>query len=127
MNEQEKRAFLDALMKNPYDEVTHRVFADWLEEHGLDDEAVWHREWTPKRQKSYEYMCSFAEECSTNYDVLMQKAQEYLDEEDYFYLGVNMPDCTDNMDSFWEHYEVLTGRAFDQSGRKYKHFVACSC
>lgn len=37
--ESEREAFEMALMEDPYDKVTRSIYADWLEEKGLDSEA----------------------------------------------------------------------------------------
>ena len=62
----ERQAFLDAIKDDPYDQATRLVFSDWLEEHGLDDEARVQREWTRERYDvAWEFMGRFtAEELS---------------------------------------------------------------
>lgn len=52
--EEEKVAFLQAIKDDPYDATTRRVYADWLEDHGFDDEARVQREWTPEKHKEAE-------------------------------------------------------------------------
>ncbi len=39
MNQQEREAFESAIKTDRYDQITRLVYADWLEENGLDDEA----------------------------------------------------------------------------------------
>lgn len=41
----ERDAFVQALAQNEDDEVTRLVFADWLEEHGEEEEAQRMRKW----------------------------------------------------------------------------------
>lgn len=45
-NEQQRQAFEQALQANRCDVVTRGVYADWLEEHGYDDEALEQRRMT---------------------------------------------------------------------------------
>lgn len=54
MNEVQRKAFLDALKEDPYDEASHRAYADWLDENGFDDESLIHREWSAERQRESE-------------------------------------------------------------------------
>lgn len=44
-DDDQRRAFEAALEDDPTDLDTRQVFADWLEERGLDDEARAQREW----------------------------------------------------------------------------------
>jgi len=47
MNQDERQRFLDGIKQNPLDGHLRCVFADWLEEHGEDDEALRQRQWLP--------------------------------------------------------------------------------
>lgn len=57
----DKLAFLAHLEANPRDEVAHRAFADWLLEHGEDDEADFHLRWTPQWQDAKERLVALAD------------------------------------------------------------------
>ncbi len=56
----EREAFVAAIKKDPYDQTTRLVFADWLEEHGEDDESLFQRNWTPEYQRSENYLRGYA-------------------------------------------------------------------
>lgn len=65
--DEQRQAFLDALKEDPRDEVTHKVYADWLEENGFDDEAFLHREWTlQKYYEAVEFVAEYARRLSTS-------------------------------------------------------------
>lgn len=50
----QRESFLEELKANPYDEATHRAYADWLDENGMDDESLIHREWSAGAQRESE-------------------------------------------------------------------------
>lgn len=52
--------FEEAIAENPYDRATRLVYADWLEEHGHDDEALVQREWTKEWQDAKGYLENLA-------------------------------------------------------------------
>ncbi len=54
--DEERQAFLDAIAADRYDQTTRLVFADWLNEHGLDDEAEVQRQWTPEKQRAEDWL-----------------------------------------------------------------------
>ncbi len=58
----EKEGFLRAIEKDRYDQTLRLVFADWLEERGLDEEAREQREWTPEWQQSEDWLSQFAKD-----------------------------------------------------------------
>ena len=57
----ERDAFVQALTENPYDETTHRVFADFLDENDEPELADFHRTWTKEWQEARDWMTDFAE------------------------------------------------------------------
>jgi uncharacterized protein (TIGR02996 family) len=134
--EEEKAAFEEALAENPYDEATHKVFADWLEEHGFDDEALLHREWTPEKMRAAEsWLENFAVECAEvewqplTYDKLIAAAHDYLDTGNWLCLSDDTPDIAlsnEGMESFWQHFMVVTGRPVP-SDKLEARFIHCSC
>lgn len=63
MNPNEKSVFEKAIQEDRYDEATRRVFGDWLEEHGFDDEAKVQREWTREKQEAEDWLRDFANKC----------------------------------------------------------------
>ena len=71
------QAFLEVLAKDPYDETTRRVFADWLEEKGLDDYAAEQRQWTRKGQEAIDRAKEEA------FEEAVEKAVEEREANDY--------------------------------------------
>lgn len=65
----ERKAFVDILTKDRFDAKTRLVFADWLEEHGCDDEAAEQRrmaspewveaaKWIEEQVKATDHTCT---------------------------------------------------------------------
>ena len=119
----EKRAFLAAIEADRYDWTTRKVFADWLEEHGEDDEAAIHRRWTPEKEsEAEEYLSRFADECEMDYETLLEQAKN----EGGLYLGSDTPDIAYDLTDFWRHYEVVTDSVVPDAKRESFH-VSCAC
>jgi len=141
----DENAFLSALKGEGWkDPLNHYAYADWLEEHGRDDESRVHREWTPEKQLEAEaFMKEYAavlsgegriDEDDYRYseitvERLMEVATGVLmdgDDASWICLGFDTPDHVwQNRQQFWRHYSVLTGmpvaEGYDVT------FVSCSC
>lgn len=147
----EKEIFESAIKQNRYDQSTRLVFADWLEEHGYDDEAVVQRLWTKEKQQSEDWLREFAGtlgETCTNYDdvwqhktkavweiiaydMLIKVANEFLDTgEGFIQMGSEMArDILYNdtvREEFWKHFAVVTGRSASEE-QKEELFIGCYC
>ncbi len=141
----EREAFEAAIKKDRYDQTTRLVFADWLEEHGFDDEAVVQRKWTPKYQKSEDWLMEYAKDIAAtdyykgvgyyeyrseirtfSYEYLLVLAAEHLESgEETALIGLNGPDSRETMEEFWKHYRVVTGA--DVKEGYAITFFACDC
>ncbi|MBY0232847.1 MAG: hypothetical protein K2W96_26490 [Gemmataceae bacterium] len=136
-------AFKAAIEKDRYDEATRRAFADWLEEHGHDDEAVIQREWTAAKQKeAEEWMADFVgklgdkdetdEDCrflGPDHEELIAAAHGYLDRDEEHGFGYMTPEVVYEkgvMEAFWQHFQTLTGRPVP-AGKAGHHFFRCAC
>ncbi len=118
--------FLKALRENPFDEDLHLVFADWLEERGEDDEASYHRTWTPERQQAEDFLDDYAAQCWISQEELIQAGHDYLDKGNSFCIGVDTPGVVfQNHEDFWRHFETLTGRSVPVEQRVV--FIRCAC
>ena len=138
----EERGFEDALRADWYDLLNHRAYADWLEEHGSDDKARVHREWTLDKQKEAEAVIdTFAAVLSRGYgdeddegyhfrkwtrEELIKIAVARLDGRgDTVVLGFDTPSEAFRTKGFWQAIQVVTGipvkEGFDEK------FVRCSC
>lgn len=85
---------------------------DFQEEHQGPTEAM--------RKAAKDWISDFAREHSKSYYQMMDAARGWIENEDYFvggdeFEGVSVPD------TFWVHYEVLTGKRGTGS------FFSCSC
>ena len=133
-----REQFVQALKENPYDAVTHAVYADWLMENGFDEEAEVQRRWTVEKQKAAEaFMLEYASELSgyddeeryrkVSVERVMEEATEVLaGQQGYISVGSQTPEMVWNKaKEFWQHYSVLTGTPIEKGYRK--TFVACVC
>lgn len=59
--------FEAALASNPRDEALHKVYADFLDECGMDSLAEHHRLWTHEWQDSYEWLEKFTKDDVNEY------------------------------------------------------------
>lgn len=121
--------FLAALDKDRYDKTTRMVFADWLEEHGYDDEAVFQRSWTREWQEARDHLLLCSAECRITYDELLEAATAHLSgkEGDYgatLLLGHDTPDIMYDTETFWRAYQTVTGR---ETGGDRGGFFRCAC
>jgi uncharacterized protein (TIGR02996 family) len=120
----EKAAFEKTIAENPYDADTRKVFADWLEENGFDDEAVIQRDWTAKKMRAAEkWLGQLAEQCEMTRDELVQAAHGFLDRGDM--IGADF-DGLDDPEIFWAHFMVVTGRPVPDDKRG-EMFIVCAC
>ena len=124
----DKKAFLDAIAKEPKNYHHRYVYADWLDEHGDHEEA--------DRQRKYEgsekWLREFAKDHDGFYgdiDVEVEGHDTERDVEDHFYSSYNqlmyflkhhlgdeffLPFDTpygfdEYSEELWEHFEVVTG------------------
>lgn len=111
MNElSERLAFTRTLLKNPYDEATHRVFADWLDEHGYHEEAEVQRKWTKEKQQimdSVDWMMELATKAGRTYGELMALADQNQ-------VRRLLKDW--KAEEFWRHYETINSRSEEDVG-----------
>jgi uncharacterized protein (TIGR02996 family) len=125
--ERERRAFEAAIRADRYDGVTRKVFADWLEENGYDDEAVLQRAWTPQKQQAEDWLEEYARQCEMTYEELIEAANNYLDKGQGVTLGFDTPDIVfEGSQEFWERFSLATGRnvSDDYHGAI---FIRCAC
>ena len=136
------KAFFSKIQKDPYDLDTRKVYADYLDDTGIDsdmDEAIIQRAWTKEKQDAIESIKEYAENVNSEvrswyddedhkqskltYEDLIKAADNYLDNDDYLYFGSSSYPELD--DQFWDWYELATGKSVDLSKRH--SFFACSC
>lgn len=135
MNEQQKKmrdGFLEAIRLSPEDPLNHYAYADWLEEHGFnDDEAKIHREWTLKKyQEANEFMEVFAMEAEESVDFIMKSAMGKVESKENYYdvelsLHYTPQFLIDNNDKFWECFMTLTGIPVPAEKIKETFFSGC--
>lgn len=131
--EPEKIAFLKALKENKYDKTTRLVFADWLEDHGYDDEATLQREWTEKYQKAEDWLVDMSTSVEIPYETIIQAGFTYRDSGEYFIQegtesARNFMHAGDNRELYWNNWEIVTGeRLTDDDSDEYRDGMVFSC
>lgn len=134
-----REAFEAALKKDPYDELTHRAFADWLSERGEDAEAEHHRLWTPEWQKAADWLEKFAEAADEGdgvretFNAIIAAGHKYLDQGESSTIGgsysgfgaTNQMTTQEEIDSFWDAFATYTRREVSDSQRDSGVFTCC--
>lgn len=142
----DRASFEAAIKENRYDTAIRRVFADWLDENGFDDEAVFHREWTAEWQRAEDWLRNFAttlgvghysayggDDKEITYADMMRHAKAWVDSQgdswpEYF-TQIGSENARDEMhahaDEFWKNYAIVTKTEIDPNMDK--HFYSCSC
>lgn len=108
-----KKLFEEAIEADPYDGVTRKIFADWLEEHGHDDEAVVQRSWTPEKQQAEDWLTEYAQEHNLSYGDLIRAAHQLLDTGETSHVGVDMWNILFDplrREELWARFALATGR-----------------
>ena len=137
----QRNAFEKALLETPLDSLTRGVYADWLEEQGLDDEAQRQRDWTP----AYDFLKKFADPYALYVDEdtptpkgyvyadVMREIEgwkEQIQREGNVIFGSNY--CQDTLhdpeikEKFWRAFEVITGVSPPLKLRQ-REWYGCAC
>jgi uncharacterized protein (TIGR02996 family) len=121
-----REAFEKEIKADPYKLDNHLIFADWLSEHGHDEEAEIHRRWTLERYLEAEnFLVGYAKELRISMEALIHGVESYLLGGEGVGIDFSTPELVYDMDKeFWEHYGVFTDQNY--SGRD-DVFVSCSC
>lgn len=145
-------AFIEALTTNEDDVETRMIYADWLEEHGLYDEAERQRKWPAAKAWMIEFCAEndesqedseYADEIyPMGYEVLLDAAKRAAtdtpNEDDMrwgrgdglcilCYNNQGMCDALqDNRREFWRNFAVLTGIAVPDEQADESWF-RCAC
>src|SRR5438309_1354658 len=116
-----KDAFLKALAGDGrYDHETRLVFADWLEEKGLDEEAVGQRRWTPAWQRAEDWLRAFAVTATegktpVTLEEIVEAGWDYVRQGEQTQVSVGMGFGATNalvepeeVEAFWQNWETYT-------------------
>ena len=118
--------FVKALNKNPYDIATRGVFADWLEERGLDDEASEQRSWTKKKHDAELWLKDFAVNLGMKFGELVKEGDEIATGE-YCFNNDDAPYIMrNNWAEFLEHWQNYTGKKVNATEEDATYFH-CAC
>lgn len=130
---EEKDALLKAIAENPYDRATRLVFADWLEERGLDDEATEQRTWTKEKQEkadAKEWLEQKAVEHDVEYKQLLDAGYDYAEQDQELWVrskgGVwtHLALTPTAEEEFWKNWTLATGE--EKPEESYSGCPTCS-
>lgn len=83
-----RTAFEKALKENPHDVSTRQMYADWLQEQGLDDEAAEQLRRTSKEWlAALDWMIDFASKCGRHCENYTESWEEYRRETEHLSWG----------------------------------------
>lgn len=125
----QRESFEMMLKENVYDEVTHRVFADWLSEQGLDEEAEYHYSWTKEKQEAIDWFEESAKSLGVSVEYLVKAGTDFV--ADGFRTSTNFQDTIsdyylDNEEKYWRNWSLVTGKPKpDEREFELSPFVCC--
>lgn len=134
----EEKAFEDALREDPFDEASHRAYADWLLERDRPEEAEPHLRWTRHRAERAEgWLRAFVARVNDDagiygdarnvltYEDLLQALYEG---EPFVFRGVNEPSLVhEEAERMWQEFEALTGRPASEASWRGHWSVPFTC
>jgi uncharacterized protein (TIGR02996 family) len=123
-----QRNFLELLKNDPCNLVTHLVYADWLEERGLDDYALLQKNWTQAAyEEAQDYLLEYAGDCNITVETLLAGARNYLEHDRSLIIGTQTPDIAyEDQEEFWRHFMTITGIPVPETKRQ-DNFIGCAC
>lgn len=105
----QREAFEAILKEDLYDEVTRKVYADWLSENGFDEEAMEQYSWTKEKQEAIDWLKNLAGQ--EYYGYIVSAATVYLNS------GLASKDAMmteyltlDKVPKFWECISLVLGK-----------------
>jgi uncharacterized protein (TIGR02996 family) len=114
-DEEQMKAFKEALKADPYDLAGHMAFADWLSDQGLDEEAAVQMAWTAEAQlASDSFMGLLASRFTVEVKWLIDKGAKYLGMEDSTLAEIMVGS---EEEQFWDAYVTITGTPVAQKKR----------
>lgn len=127
---EEAKAFRRALIKDHSDLATRKVYADYLEEHGLDDEALIQREWDYKKVNAENALRDYAKECNVPYILVYTSLNRYFLTGEQFVENGSEGLRTYYTDSILEYWKILTDNPNKEDPEKENDWsmpFSCSC
>jgi len=127
----DKQALEAQLVLDPYDAITRKAYADWLEENGYIEDSVIQREWTYEKQTAEDELREFATKLEVSFAKLIRvmdnisnnNANPYDRDDTYIHCnGFDTPDYLP--EEIWKYYENYKGKEVQD---KTVRFVSCSC
>lgn len=145
MNDQE--AFLAHIASCPWDdEIPRLIYADWLEEHDMLEEALRQRQYVPAER----WLRDFARQCGDTfpnygindidnfnsaeeitYEMVVQAGRDFIDNGNYFIqigrkTAQNLMSNEKISGAYWKNWEIVTGIKVTDDDRDSVVFF-CTC
>ena len=124
----DKAVFEQRIAADRYNETLHRVFADWLEERGYDDEAATQRAWTQEKQEAEDYFEDFAKKHRINYLRLIADINRNI-HNGHVCFSFDTPEIFQQQASrllFLRHWKNLTGSKISKD-KLARTIFSCAC
>ncbi len=114
-------AFKKAIEDDKYDQTTRLVMADWLEEHGYDDEALVQRKWTREFQVAEDWLTSYGKEVDgLELAELIKAGHSFLDKSEPHRIMEYAPRrASRDLEEFWIYFATYTGRTVTDIGAQW--------
>lgn len=136
----EGKEFLEAIAARPDDQTLRSIYADWLDEHDMPEEATRQRRYTEANL----WMDKFCEDRWTGNDEgyygsrrqltreeLMQAAHDAIEGDEYAITQQGREDLRsdfyEQQDTFWEMFYILTGKRAVKGEYGMPTPYSCSC
>lgn len=149
MVDNDEAMFREAMEAAPEECGPHLAFADWLDAQGRDDEAHYHRRWTPEVAWSEKWLADFAKDANLDYGKMIKGVLRYAMTGEPMPTGMNFepgslmygslmyPDhpgdprygglpLDDSANVFWGHVATALGIEIEESRRDADLFECCA-
>lgn len=127
----EQKAFLDHIASQPWgDEVSRHVYADWLEEHDMIEEAKRQRKYVPAER----WLREFAEGADgASYEEIIEAGRKAYENPNVSTMvgnslgfGASNKMYEDSFrEAFWDNWSVVTGLEVSEDTRKGAEVFSC--
>jgi len=112
-----REGFLLSIAEDRFNRDLRLIFADFLEDQGLDDEAAFQRKWTPKLQRAIDWIEGFSSAHELDYEEVIETGRRYANSGEY---EIDWTSDTANeefesdpsmLEMFWKYWSDITGQS----------------
>lgn len=142
----DRQAFEAAIAAAPDDEAPRKIFADWLDENGFEDEATYQRRWTVEVRKAEEWFKQLASQHTHGYSrggatvyvtasQLVEAGREWIRRGCFERVFTQEGDDTlqdfmfdeSSRKEFWSNWELVTGETVPDGTAEDGYIFRCAC